>query len=209
MACSLVPPAFYPCCSLQACPVLPPTFRARRIRSRSQRSVSGSVVAAAAAAVSGVRRCHPCFCFSLHLHAGIPSCWVFRCSPLHFLSSCFTFVSAGGGGGGGGSGGGGFNFGDWFDGFKRGASGLLKTIGTILLFAAALGALALWQPLLRLLGRLVRMVLRLDGNPRAQMARQQALPQVRLLGLARVVCHFECRLAAEHLQAKVGSSARW
>ncbi|KAI7844902.1 hypothetical protein COHA_001551 [Chlorella ohadii] len=77
-------------------------------------------------------------------------------------------------------GGGGFNFSEWGDNFKRSMTGLFQTVATILLFAAALGALALWKPLLSLLGRLVRSVLRLDGNPRAQLAKQSAAPQADL-----------------------------
>lgn len=59
------------------------------------------------------------------------------------------------GGGGGGGSGGGFNFSEWGDNFKRSLTGFFQTVATILLFAAALGALALWRPLLSLLGRLV------------------------------------------------------
>ena len=78
-----------------------------------------------------------------------------------------------GGGGGGSGGGGGFNFSEWGDSFRKSAIGFLQTLATILLFVAALGALALWKPLLTLLSTLVRLLLRLDG-PRP--ARPQTAP---------------------------------
>lgn len=71
--------------------------------------------------------------------------------------------SGGGSGGKGGSGGGrggnggfgGFNFSEWGDSFRKGATSFFQTVATILLFAAALGALALWKPLLSLVTTLV------------------------------------------------------
>lgn len=63
----------------------------------------------------------------------------------------YCLVHAGGGGGG-------FNFSEWGDNFKRSLTGFFQTVATILLFAAALGALALWKPLLSLLNRVVSAV---------------------------------------------------
>lgn len=72
----------------------------------------------------------------------------------------------GGGGGDGGGFGGGFDFSGWGDAFRKGAGSLFQTVGTILLFGAALGALTLWKPLITLVTTMVRMTLRLDANPR-------------------------------------------
>ena len=92
-----------------------------------------------------------------HAWRGTPHC-ALECATCYASDSAATpnaplCLCAGGGGGGGG--GGGFNFSEWGDNFKRSLTGFFQTVATILLFAAALGALALWRPLLSLLGRLV------------------------------------------------------
>lgn len=78
----------------------------------------------------------------------------------------------GGGGGDGGSGGGfgGFDFNDFGENFKKWLSSTMRAIAAAILFIGAISLFYLWQPLLTLLTKIVRVVLRLDGNPRAQMA---------------------------------------
>ncbi|KAG7672407.1 hypothetical protein Ndes2526B_g09081 [Nannochloris sp. 'desiccata'] len=76
----------------------------------------------------------------------------------------------GGGGGGGGGFGGGFNFGDFSDGFKKWLKNTLSALAAALCFFGFIALFLLWKPVLEVLNTIVRTVLRLDGNPRVQMA---------------------------------------
>ena len=74
-----------------------------------------------------------------------------------------------GGGGGGGGSGGGFNFGEFSDGFKKWLKDTLRAIASVVAFFTFIALFYLWKPLLELSTKVVRIVLRLDGN-RAQVA---------------------------------------
>ena len=76
----------------------------------------------------------------------------------------------GSGGGGGGGGFGGFNFGEWSDGFRKWLRNTFRAIASALLFLGFISLFYLWRPAIDLLTLIVRTVLRLDGNPRAQLA---------------------------------------
>ena len=79
-----------------------------------------------------------------------------------------------------GGGGGGFNWREWGDGFRRGASDFFKAVATLLLIGAVMVAVSLWQPLMAFLGALVRAIFRLDAGERAQRARGPPPPQADL-----------------------------
>ena len=79
----------------------------------------------------------------------------------------------GSGGGGGGGDGGGFNFGDFSDGFRKWLRSTLRALAATFLFLAAILTMYLWKPMLEFLTTVIRVLLRLDGNPRAQMSAQQ------------------------------------
>lgn len=76
----------------------------------------------------------------------------------------------GGGGGGGGGGGFNFNFGEFSDGFKKWWGNTLRAVAAVVFFFGFICLFYLWRPLLDLITKVVRFALRLDGNPRAQLA---------------------------------------
>lgn len=87
----------------------------------------------------------------------------------------------GGGGGGGGQGRGGFNFdpSSYWRRFLRASKGLLSTLGAVLLFGIAIGAVSLWKPLLSTISTAFRYVLRLDGpGSRRGPGQQTSQPQL-------------------------------
>lgn len=75
-----------------------------------------------------------------------------------------------GSGGGGGGGSGGFSFNDFGDNFIKWFNSALRTIAAVIMFASAISLFYLWKPVSALVVTIIRKILRLDGNPRAQLA---------------------------------------